>query len=40
MWDMVRLFPDYQPDIQVTQLQQSYSEDLDLEDTPEDDREE
>ena len=40
MRDMVRLFPDYQPDIQVTQLQQSYSEDLDLEDTPEDDWEE
>ncbi len=31
-WDLVRLFPDYQPDIQVGGLQQSYSEDLDLED--------
>ena len=31
-WDLVRLFPDYQPDIQVSDLRQSYSEDLDLED--------
>ena len=31
-WDLVRLYPDYQPDIQVSGLQQSYSEDLDLED--------
>ena len=31
-WDLVRLFPDYQPDIQVSELQPSYSEDLDLED--------
>jgi hypothetical protein len=32
-WDLVRLYPEYQPDIQVSQLTQSYSEDLDLEDT-------
>ena len=32
-WDLARLFPDYQPDIQVNGLQQSYSEDLDLEDS-------
>ncbi|MCH7621119.1 MAG: DUF2791 family P-loop domain-containing protein [Chloroflexi bacterium] len=31
-WDLVRLYPDYQPDIQVSGLRQSYSEDLDLED--------
>lgn len=35
-WDMVRLYPEYQPDIQVTQLTQSYSEDLDLEDEDDD----
>ncbi|MBC8281680.1 MAG: DUF2791 family P-loop domain-containing protein [Chloroflexi bacterium] len=30
-WDLVRLFPEYTPDIQVTPLAPSYSEDLDLE---------
>ncbi len=30
-WDLVRLFPDYQPDIQVTDIKQSYAEDPDLE---------
>jgi hypothetical protein len=35
-WDMVRLYPEYEPDIQVSQLTQSYSEDLDLEDTDDD----
>ncbi len=30
-WDLLRLFPDYQSDIQVTDIQQSYAEDLDLE---------
>jgi hypothetical protein len=30
-WDLVRLFPDYHPDIQVTDIQQSYAEDPDLE---------
>ena len=41
-WDLVRLYPEYEPDIQVSQLTQSYSEDPDLEDTDEDgeDREE
>ena len=30
-WDLVRLFPEYTPNIQVTPLSPSYSEDLDLE---------
>jgi hypothetical protein len=30
-WDLVRLFPDYQPDIQVKEIQQNYAEDPDLE---------
>jgi hypothetical protein len=34
-WDLVRLYPAYAPDIQVTPLSPSYSEDLDLEDDPE-----
>jgi hypothetical protein len=34
-WDLVRLYPEYEPDIQVGQLTQSYAEDLDLEKTDE-----
>ncbi|MDA0734758.1 MAG: DUF2791 family P-loop domain-containing protein [Chloroflexi bacterium] len=36
-WDLVRLFPEYTPDIQVTPLSPSYSEDLDLEESAEED---
>jgi hypothetical protein len=34
-WDLVRLYPEYEPDIQVGQLTQNYAEDLDLEKTDE-----
>ena len=35
-WDLVRLYPDYLPDIEVSQLKERYSEDLDLEDSEND----
>ena len=38
-WDLVRLYPTYTPDLQVTQLFQSYSEDPDLEELDEEERE-
>ena len=39
-WDLVRLFPDYHPDMQVTDIQQSYAEDPDLEKRVDEDQEE
>jgi hypothetical protein len=35
-WDLVRLYPDYSPDMEVSQLKERYSEDLDLEDSEQD----
>ena len=31
-WDLVRLYPDYRPDIEVSEMKERFSEDLDLED--------
>ncbi len=39
-WDLVRLYPEYSPNIQVTPLSPSYSEDLDLEELNDQDSEE
>ncbi len=39
-WDRLRLFPDSQPDIQVTDIQQSYAEDPDLQHSAGEDPEE
>ena len=39
-WDMTRIYPEYQTDIQVADMQQNYTEDLDLEDTTGEDHEE
>ena len=30
-WDLLRLYPDYKPNVQVGELWHNYSEDLDLE---------
>lgn len=39
-WDMTRIYPEYETDIQVTDMRQNYTEDLDLEDITGEDHEE
>jgi hypothetical protein len=39
-WDLVRLYPDYSPDIEMSELKERYSEDLDLEDSEDESSEE